>query len=124
MAATSPSSDSIVGMGLTAVILGAVAAALFFLPVLSIPLAVVGVAFGFVGFLMAGVGRRSSLRWSVVGVLVSGVALAMAVAIARAPQGYLGNPTTPTVGQSGPQQSYVPPPAPPGIWGRQLSPRG
>ena len=85
MAATSPLSGPPVGVGLASVILGSVGGLLFFLPILSIPLGAVGLAFGIVGLVMAIFGRWTSLRWSVVGILVSGLALGIGVAIALAP---------------------------------------
>ena len=84
MAASSPSSDPPVGLGLSSVILGAVGGLLFFLPVLSIPLGVVGLALGAIGFLAAIFCGCTSLRWSVVGIVVSGLALGIAVVIALA----------------------------------------
>ena len=67
--------DPPTGMGLTAVILGSVGALLFFLPVLGIPLGAAGLAFGIAGLLMAILGRWTSLRWSVAGIVVSALAL-------------------------------------------------
>ena len=113
MAAIPPSSGPPVGMGLTSVILGSVGALLFFLPILSIPLGAVGLAFGILGFLMAILGRWTSLRWSVVGIVVSGLALGIGVAIALAPYGYLQNPPPPPVWHNVPDRPYVPPPARP-----------
>ena len=114
MATISPSSDPPVGMGLTSVILGSVGALLFFLPVLGIPLGAVGLAFGIVGLLMAILGGWTSLRWSVAGIVVSGLALGIGIAIALAPAGFLPNPKGPPAEQSMPDRPYVPPPARPG----------
>ncbi len=114
MATISQSSDPPVGMGLTSVILGSVGVLLFFLPVLGIPLGAVGLAFGIVGLLLAIFGRWTSLRWSVAGIVVSGLALGIGVAIALAPAGFLPNPKGPPAEQSLPDRPYVPPPARPG----------
>jgi membrane associated rhomboid family serine protease len=114
MAANSTSSDPPLGMGLTSVILGSVGSLLFFLPVLGIPLGAVGLAFGVVGILAAIVGRWTSLRWSVAGIVVSAMALGIGVAIAMAPAGFLPSPKGPPVEQGVPDRPYVPPPARPG----------
>jgi len=114
MAALSSSSNPPVGMGLASVILGSVGALLFFLPILSIPLGAVGLTFGILGFLMAIAGRWTSLRWSIVGIVVSGLALGIGVAIALAPYGSLQLPAPPPVWHNVPDRPYVPPPARPG----------
>ena len=62
-------------LGLTSLVLSAVGLLLFFLPILGIPLASVGLLFGLAGLLAALFGARSSLRWSVLGVLLSFLAL-------------------------------------------------
>jgi VIT1/CCC1 family predicted Fe2+/Mn2+ transporter len=103
------------GIGLASVILGSVGGLLFFLPVLGIPLGMVGLALGLVGLLLAILGRASSLRWSVAGVLVSGMALGTGVLIGMAPAGYLQNPSPPAIWQNVADHPYVPPPARPGI---------
>jgi hypothetical protein len=103
------------GIGLTAVILGSVGLVLFFLPILSIPLGGLGLAFGAVGLVLAVWGGWTSLRWSVVGVAVSAVALGISIAIAEAPAGYLPARTVPLDTQAVPDRPFVPPPARPGM---------
>ena len=110
-----PSSEPPAGLGLTSVILGSVGILLFFLPVLGIPLGALGLAFGLIGLLAAIFGGWTSLRWSVVGVVVSGLALGIGVAIALPPAGVLPSPKGAPVWQSVPDQPYVPPPARAGI---------
>ena len=114
MGTISPSSDPPLGIGLASVILGSVGTLLFFLPVLGIPLGAAGLAFGIAGLLLAMLGGWTSLRWSVAGMVVSGLALGIGIAIALAPAGVLPNPKGPPVEQSTPDQPYVPPPARPG----------
>jgi hypothetical protein len=113
MTTTSPSCDSPVGVGLASVILGSVGGLLFFLPVLGIPLGAVGLIFGIVGLMLALVGGWTSLRWSVAGILVSGLALGAGVVIGLSPPGYLPNPKGASSQQSVPDQPYIPPPARP-----------
>ena len=114
MATNSPPSDPPVGMGLTSVILGSVGTLLFFLPVLGVPLGIVGLTFGVTGFVIALLGGRTSLRWSVVGIIVSGLAVGIGAAIALAPAPYLPSPPTTSVEESAPIRAYVAPPARPG----------
>ena len=114
MGTISASSEPPLGMGLASVILGSVGALLFFLPVLGIPLGAVGLVFGIVGLLMAILGGWTSLRWSVAGIVVSGLALGTGIAISLAPTGILPNPKGPPAEQSTADRPYVPPPARPG----------
>ena len=106
--------DPPVGMGLTSVILGSVGTLLFFLPVLGIPLGAVGLFFGIAGLLMALLGRWTSLRWSLAGTVVSGLALGIGIVIGMSPSGFLPNPKGPAIEQELSRQLYVPPPARPG----------
>ena len=69
--------------------LGVVGLLLFFLPILSIPLGGVGLVFGFSGLVFALLNSWTSLRWSVAGIVLSGLALAVSLAIAQAPAGNL-----------------------------------
>ena len=101
-------------MGLTSVVLGAVGLLLFFLPILGIPLGGVGLVFGFGGLVLALcrrldepplVGRRNR---------PVGLALAVSLAIAQAPAGYLPSRAVPLGTQPVPDRPYVPPPARPG----------
>jgi hypothetical protein len=105
--------DPPLGLGLTALILGAVGLILSFLPILSIPLDVAGLIFGLTSLLLALLGGWTSLRWSIVGVAVAGLALAVGIAIARAPAGYMPNRAVPLDTQPVPDRPYVPPPARP-----------
>ena len=87
---------------------------LFFLPVLSIPLGGIGVIFALVAIVLALRGSWTSLRWALAGLVVSGTALTVGVAIAEAPAGYLRSQAIPLNSQPVPERPYVPPPARPG----------
>ena len=102
MTTHSSSSNPPPGLGLSSVILGAVGILLFFLPVLSIPVGAVGLAFGIFGFLLGILGNWTSLRWSLVGIVVSGLAVGLGVLIALAPSGYLPSPKRPRGGKASP----------------------
>jgi hypothetical protein len=106
--------DPLLGVGLTSAVLGTVALLLFFLPILSIPLGGAGLLLGVAGFLAATLGGWTSLRWSAAGIVVCGLALGIAVAIAEAPAGYLPTRSIPLDTQPVPERPYIPPPARPG----------
>ena len=74
--------DPPLGIGLAAVIFASVGLALFFLPILSIPLAGVGLALGLLGLLLSLRAGRSELRWSIFGVALSALALGIGIAAA------------------------------------------
>jgi hypothetical protein len=97
--------------GMTALVLGHIALMLFFLPVLGIPLSACGLAFGGVGVALALLTGASSLRWGVAGVAASGLALAVNLALARAPESHAPDPRRPRSGQVEPARPYIPPPA-------------
>ena len=113
MSKTLPIRDPSLGAGLTSVVLGAVGMLLFFLPILSIPLGGAGVIFGLAGIALALRGGRTSLRWAIAGLVVSGSALVAGVAIAEAPAGYLRSRAIPLNAQPIAERSYVSPPARP-----------
>jgi hypothetical protein len=114
MSESSATRDPPLGMGLAAVVFGTVGMLLFFLPVLSIPLGGIGVVFGLVGIGLALRRSWTSLRWAIVGLVVSGSALTVGIAIAEAPAGYLRSRAIPLNTQPVPERAYVPPPARPG----------
>jgi hypothetical protein len=92
--------------GMTALVLGHVALLLFFMPILGIPLAAIGLLFGLLGILLALVSRSSSLRWSLAGVAACGLALAVNAAISYAPE-------TESLPGRGMQQQWQPTPVRP-----------
>ncbi len=95
--------------GLTSFVLGMIGFLLFFLPILGAPVSVVGLFAGLAGCLVAGATTRGSMRWSIGGVVLCLLALAINVAVAYAPR-YSPPPTgPPTV--SVPDTPYVAPPA-------------
>jgi hypothetical protein len=114
---TSPATqDPPLGIGLTSVVLGSVGLALFFLPVLGIPLGGLGLAFGTLGLATAFWCGWASLRWSIAGIAISALALAIGIAIADAPAGYLPTRSVPLDTQPVPSRPYVPPPEKPGYF--------
>ncbi len=113
MSNTAQTHQPSIGLGVTAVALGAVGLLLLFLPVLSVPLSVLGLAFGLGGLWAGFVGGPRVLRWAIGGTLVSAIALALSLAIVYAPAGLLA-PRNPAVQIPGPPEPhYVSPPARP-----------
>jgi hypothetical protein len=100
------------GLGMASLVLGTVALMLFFLPVLGIPISVLGLLFGLVGSGVALFRPRVSLRWGLGGIGMSALALLLNIGIVYAPAGYI--PTggqQPPPWQAVPDRPYVPPPA-------------
>jgi hypothetical protein len=83
---------------------------LFFLPILATPIAVIGLALAVVGCAVGVVSSRTSLRWSSVGLVVSGLALVINLGIAYAPSGFEHTPPSPP-NEPVPGVLYAPPPA-------------
>jgi hypothetical protein len=114
MSQTSPRGDAPLGVGLTSLVFGAVGVLLFFMPILGIPLAGIGVVFGLAGVALVLPRGWSSLRWPIAGLVVSGAALAVGLAIAEAPAGSSWSRTIPLDSQPVRETPYVSPPARPG----------
>jgi hypothetical protein len=96
------SHSPLIGLGMTSLVLGVIALILFFLPILGIPLAAFGMFFGIVGFFVGLFSPGTSLRWSVGGTAISALALAINIAIAYAPGGYLPDRQVPQPWQQPP----------------------
>jgi hypothetical protein len=96
--------------GVASFVLGMVGFMLFFLPILGVPISVLGLIGGIVGCVTAGAAVRDSLRWAVAGIVLSCLALGLDVAIAYAPQGF-PQPRREPAQRSVPDGPYVPPPA-------------
>lgn len=116
-------SDPPLGIGLAAVIFGALGLFMFFLPILSIPLGVAGLMCGLCSVVPAWLRGWVTLRWSVAGLVLSGLAVAVGVAIARAPAGYLPVRTVPLDQRAVPERPFVSPPARPFFDSRAHTPR-
>ncbi|HZZ77451.1 MAG TPA: hypothetical protein VFE62_02970 [Gemmataceae bacterium] len=102
------------GLGMAALVLGAIGLLLFFLPILGIPLSVAGIALG-VAALLASTVWQMNLRWAIAGLATSCLALTINLAIWYAPGGYLRDPSVPRMWQAVPDRPYAPPPAKPGF---------
>ncbi len=102
----------LLGLGMTSVVLGLIALLIGWLPILGIPVAAFGLFFGLVGLVAAFFPSGTTLRWSLAGVAVCSLALAVTIALAYAPAGYLHDPGVPKSWQPVPDRPSNPPPAP------------
>jgi hypothetical protein len=101
-----------IAWGLGSVVLGAIGLLLFILPILSLPISLMGALLGILGIGLALTRGEASLRLSVAGLLLSGCALMMVGAIAIAPRGYFAPRSVFPNLQPDRGRPYVPPPAP------------
>jgi hypothetical protein len=106
----SPANVPPIGIGAAAVVLGVISTLLFFLPILATPIGVIGMMLAIVGCAWGATTGRTSLRWSSVGLVVSGLAVAINFAIAYAPEGFRHVPPSPP-NEAVPGVPYAPPPA-------------
>src|ERR1700733_2372749 len=101
-----PSSENTqpLGLGVASVVLGVISTLLFFLPILATPIALIALTLAVIGCALGMTSGRTSLRWSAVGLVVSGLALTINLAIAYAPSGFEHTPPSP------PPRHLSPPP--------------
>ena len=98
-------------LGMTSLVIGLIALAMFFMPVLGIPLGLFALFFGVIGLGTALLAKGVSLRWSLGGIVVSCLALAVNVLIANAPNGYLPSRNAPKQWQPVADKPFIVPPA-------------
>jgi hypothetical protein len=72
-------------LGMTALVLGHIALALFLMPILGGPLAAAGLLSGLLGVALALVTREATMRYSVAGIAVCVLALSVNLAMQNAP---------------------------------------
>jgi hypothetical protein len=100
-----------IGLGMTSLVLGVIGLILFSLPVLGIPISVLGLVFGSAGFVAAFFVRDATLRWSLGGIAICSLALVVNIALTYAPSGYIPSREVPQSWRPIPDRPYVPPPA-------------
>jgi len=99
-----------VGFGMTSLVIGTVGLMLSVFPVLGMPLSAFGLLCGVIGLFLALPSGGFELRWSLAGIAICAAVLAINIAIAYAPAGYLPRPDVPQYWQQVPDRPYVPPP--------------
>lgn len=105
-------------LGMTSVVLGIISLVLAFLPILGVPLGAIGLLCGIVGVGAAFFTVNTSLRWSLAGVAVCGLALGVNVALTLSPQGYVPARNAVPPWEPPPNRPSNPPPARRGVdWG-------
>jgi len=99
--------------GLIAVTLGSIGMLLCFLPILGAPISAVGLLLSLAATVVALVGGRTSLRWSVAGLSVCVAAFVLNCGIAFAPQLLVPSSAVQPSWQTVPDHPYTSPPARP-----------
>ena len=100
----------LVGLGMASLVLGTVGLLLTIFPVLGIPLASFGLLCGIIGLIVAVPCGGSELRWSLAGIGMCGVVLALNIAIVITPSSYLPGRKAPELWRQDKDRPYVPPP--------------
>lgn len=107
---TMPIRPTLPALGMASVVLAVIAMLLFFLPVLAVPLSICALTLGFAGLVAALLAPGTSLRFALLGLAASSLALAINAAIACAPAGYLRDQNPPRLWQSVYDRPFAPPP--------------
>lgn len=100
-------------IGMVSLVLGVIALVFGFLPPLGIPLSGIGLLCGLIGIILVMFFHRAaSLRWSLVGLVASGLALGVNVALLFAPVNFFPGRRIPKPRYLQPDRPVAPPPAP------------
>ena len=99
------------GLGAVSVLLGVIGLLLFLLPVLGLPISACGLLLGIAASITACGSGGLRLRWGLMGLSLSALALGVNLAVAFAPGGYLPAPGVTPPWQGVPDRPSVPPPA-------------
>jgi hypothetical protein len=108
-----PTRLPLLGLGMASLVLGTIGMMLFFMPVLGIPICASALLLGLIALIISMFQARGiSLRWSLVGIGTSALALSINIAIAYAPVAEPGRRIVPRLWRMAPGIRYAPPPAP------------
>lgn len=99
-------------LGMASIVLGVLGLSFVFLPILGIPISGLGLLLGVIGALTGWfVGGPLSLRWSAGGLAIGAVSMALNVAVAYAPAGYIPRRPPPEPWEVIPSRREIPAPA-------------
>jgi hypothetical protein len=99
------------GWGMASLCLAFIGLALCIFPVLGVPISSFALFCGLVGFVVSLPRSGVTLRWSLMGLALSGSALAINVAITFAPTGYVPGRNVEPIWQPPEKRPYVSPPS-------------
>src|ERR1051326_4686029 len=105
-----PTPRPLLAFGMASLVLGTIGLLLAIFPVLGIPISAVGLLCGIIGFARVASRGGIRLRWDLLGLAVSALALAINIALVFAPAGYLTNRIVPQLWHAPPDRPAVPPP--------------
>jgi hypothetical protein len=116
-----PASFPKIAWGTISVVLGSIALGLFFLPILSIPVACAGLLASVFKLIQASVApapahsktARNELRWAIIGCALCSTIIALGFVIAYAPLGETRGQVPPSAFFAPPGSAYIAPPARP-----------
>jgi len=97
--------------GIASACLGSIGLMLFFLPILSIPIAICGFIAGVAGVIRGQYGGTLGLRWSLIGCVFCAAVVAIGFVVAYAPIGELPSRAVPSQNWAPSGRPFIPPPA-------------
>jgi hypothetical protein len=97
--------------GMTSLVIGSIGLLLSVLPVLGIPISLLGFLLGITALVVNRRAGGAPLRWSLAGVAVCGGALVTGIALYYAPSGYERGPNVPQMWRTHPARPEVSPPS-------------
>jgi hypothetical protein len=117
----SPAPFPKIAFGTVSVVLGSIALGLFFMPILSIPIACAGLLASICKLIQARVvpasplsrTARNELRWAIIGCALCSAIVALGFVIAYAPLGETPGQSPPSAFWASPGSVYIAPPARP-----------
>jgi drug/metabolite transporter (DMT)-like permease len=104
-----------IGLGAASMVLAIISLLLFFLPIMSIPLSIIGIGLALVSLPLNAWLAHENLRWAIAGLCTALASLGIALAVNDAPLKVQRSYEVPRLWQEPAARPYVPPPAQPGF---------